>query len=173
MRTNVVLVLSVILSACGGNSDQNQSNNNRQLFPSLLKDQRCFSDINPNLVLFNQRTLRFDSDGFISFGYTYYEDENCETLLYREDGRYSSYPYGVGDSVVNRDGTIGRELLFPDPENAGPYGTVYVITGNQLCFAENTLTITENSLSFTPTDNEGDFSGLEIDSDNCLIFIDG
>ena len=175
MKKIVVIILVNICISCGGSSSSGVPQSVVALFPSLLEDQRCFSDINPDETRYNRHTLRFTEDGYLSFGRAYFEDENCELFLFQNnEATYFFDPYMIGNTTTNQDGSTGTILSSTtDPEGLGWLsGTVYVVSNNQVCFAENTLTVTKSHINFGYTDIEGDYSGLSIDYEDCLFFID-
>jgi len=171
----VVIILVNICISCGGSSSSGEPQSIVSLFPSLLEDQRCFSDIDPDKTRYHRHTLRFTEDGYLSFGNSYFEDENCELFLFQyNEATYFSSPRMIGGTTTNQDGSIGTILLrTTDRDDLGWLsGTVYVVSNNQVCFAENTLTVTKSNINFGSVDIEGDVSGLSIDYENCLFFID-
>jgi hypothetical protein len=169
-KTTITLILLILMGCDGLYLPQN--NNKSPIFPSLLEDQSCFLDNNTEGSSYFRHTLKFDTHGYRSFGKAHYEESDCITLKNRTEEELSSYPYTIGGKTTNSDGSEGMKLYFPNPENSTSYGSVYRIIDDELCFAENTLTFTQNNITFSPTSTDGDFSGLKIDTINCLIIID-
>ena len=166
MRNILILLLSLATFSCVVETNK-VARDGSELFPSIYEDKRCLPSVSQYEPPFKRYTIRFDAEGYRSFGFAYYDDENCRSYITQEDSFLSTYPYEIGAVVTNQDGSSGTSLLFPDPEDAGPYGTVFILYTDELCFAEGTINISEYSFGFTPVDNEGDFSGLDIDTNNC------
>jgi len=171
----VVLFLIFSLSACYEDSESIEQAHN--IFPSTLEYQQCLKNMDPSDSQYHKVVIEFDSNGYSGLGWAIYYDADCEIIAYRNHDVNSHYPHRLGNQVINQDGTIGNELIFPDPENAGKHGTVYHIDGSILCFAVGTLILNSgytnrpnlSSINFTSTSIEGNFSKLEIDRTNCFI----
>lgn len=164
MESIVPIILSLLLSQSAPSGEQ-------KLFPSLLYDNRCFSSVVEGSGFYQRWSMRFNAQGFLSVGTAFFSDSDCSTYSHSFDPGPSIYPYIDGGLVVNADGSEGHVLEFPNPENSDPYGTVYNFVGNQVCFAVGSITATKDSFSFSATDTNGDFSGQEIDVENCLAII--
>ena len=135
MKSKFVVLLCLGLVACSSSSDSKDPVIvDRELFSSTFEDQRCFRDINPNLVSYFRWTIGFDSDGYNNHGRAHYDDENCENLMYQEDGRISTYPYSIGENVSTSNSGPATKLLFPDPESVGIHGSVFTLSDdNGVC----------------------------------------
>jgi len=171
----VVFFLIFYLSACAqDNKSKEQAQN---IFPSVLEYQQCLENIDPSDNQYHKVVIEFDAAGHSGYGWAIYDDADCEVLAYRDHEVRSRYTYRLGVQVTNLDGTIGNELVFPDPENSGKSGTVFHIVNDTLCFAKGSVNLNTgftnyvnlSSIHFTHTSIDGDFSNLEIDRDNCFI----
>lgn len=123
-----------------------------------------------NNELWQSYALNFTPAGNLAVDTYYYQNNACsnspDSINY---GEYSQLVYTLGASVINADGTVGQVLLFPDPEHVGPYGSVFSLIENRLCFANETVSINESSFLFTPAGVADDLQGLNIDYENCFI----
>lgn len=180
-RITAFFVIS-LLSGCAHNSSDNGDNvrsneKAESIFPIVLEYQECSHFGKTDNIQYFKYIITFDSGGYSRTGQAMYDDKSCSIFVHRDINSHSRYPSKLGFKVVNEDGSIGNELYFPDPEQAGLYGTVYQIDGDTLCFSKGTFTLemSENqpgfigySAFFAHTSSDGDFSGLEIDKDNCF-----
>ncbi|MCL1048814.1 hypothetical protein L2755_04105 [Shewanella abyssi] len=174
MNKLLILLLTLTLTSCSSDDDEQKQAIN--IFPSVLEGQKCIKNMDPNDTQYHKVIIEFDSGGYQGIGWAIYDDSECVILASRHHDVNSYYPNRLGNQVINLDGTIGNELFFPDPENAGLYGTVYHINEELLCFAKGTVNLNTgytnrpnlSSIHFGPTSVEGDFSNLEIDRDNCF-----
>ncbi len=167
-----VLILAALQGCTSSDSSGGNTNDAVDLFPNILVDAQCFSSSTQGTDSWYKTTLVFDEDGYRNFGKAYYIDDACKNISYIEDGWFSTYPYRIGDIVKNKDGSFGTELLFPDPEGVGKYGSVVIQKDGEICFAKGTLEIHQSSLRFQPVDIDGDFTNLEIDYTSCMRIYD-
>ena len=168
----LVLLMAIALlgAACDDSvSEETPPAEPLDILPIGLADQQCFSGRGSWQGYWVRKMLVFDDDGYRLTGEVAYSDSSCTSELGEDwSGAWSTYPYSIGDTVTTSDDVLATILQFPDPEGAGPYGTVFLApTSEWLCFAVGSLTASEIGFSIKPTDVAGDFSRQEIDYDNC------
>jgi hypothetical protein len=170
VRLKFIVLLITLISGCNSSDSPVQSENQSfDIFPISLLDKQCLEDLDPNTYIWERVIIEFDDEGYLRFGRAAYDDNQCANKLYQRFGLYSTYRYRLGDTVNTVDGSIATILFSPDPEAAGDYGTVFLsLSDNEICFAEEAISIMRGSISFQPTDENGDFSNQSMDYDSCL-----
>jgi hypothetical protein len=164
------LAIALLVAACDDSSSEKSANAEPlDIFPIGLADQQCLSGRGMWEGYWVRKMLVFDDDGYRLTGEVAYSDSSCTNELGEDwNGVWSTYPYMIGETVTTSDDALATILQYPDPEGAGPYGTVFLAPMSEwLCFAVDSLSVRENGMSITPTDVEGDFSAQEIDYGNC------